>query len=111
VGRFGMAMFAVFFAAHIWRHANQVLLLGFDQEKWVARVIVIEAACVFAVFWFMLHAHTHLDFVYAGVATTIAVVTGWAFPKRFRTLLHEVDTEDSIESHESTGLDQRTTPV
>ena len=94
-----MAMFAVFFAAHIWRHANQVLLLGFDQEKWVARVIV------------MLHAHTHLDFVYAGVATTIAVVTGWAFPKRFRTLLHEVDTEDSIESHESTGLDQRTTPV
>ncbi|NNE91337.1 MAG: lipopolysaccharide biosynthesis protein [Verrucomicrobiales bacterium] len=108
--RVGMIGFACFFAAHLWRHGNQILLLGFDREKSVARVLLVEGAVVLAVAWSILHFGGTLSTVYFGGAAAILLVTGWNFPLRFRGLIRQ---ESEPEDHpiESTGLVRNTDPV
>lgn len=88
IGRYGMITFALFFAAHIWRHANQVIVIGFDQENWVARVIALESTIVLTVIVTLLATGCGLSEVYLGIACTIVAITGWALPMRFHRLLN-----------------------
>jgi O-antigen/teichoic acid export membrane protein len=91
IGGLGMLMFGAFFAIHVWRHANQMLLLSFEQQHWVALITTIEATMVLAVIWALFHGHGTLDQVYMGVSLVIVAISGWLFPTRLKSQLQQLN--------------------
>ena len=82
--RMALTAFALYFAAHIWRHMNQILALGVGPVLPVAWVAVAEAAFLLAATATALLKTDNISVVYFTMAASIMLFSGWLFPLLFR---------------------------
>jgi len=80
----GLLAFSLYFAVHIWRHVNQVLVLGIGQVKSVAAMILLEGSLTLAAGSAVLFVTGRLALVYFTMAAVVIGVTGWGLPRLFR---------------------------
>lgn len=84
--------FSLYFTLHIWRHINQVLALGVGWVSQVAWTVVAEALMLLGLSTMILVTTRDLTIVYAAMAGTLALFSGWLFPlffKKGRTISQE----------------------
>jgi O-antigen/teichoic acid export membrane protein len=86
-----LAAFGAYFTLHLWRHVNQVLLLGLGDVNFAVRVVIAESLTVLAVVAFALANGIGLFGVYAAIAICLACITAWIYPLRFRQQLARLD--------------------
>jgi O-antigen/teichoic acid export membrane protein len=84
LSRPALAAFGAYFTLHLWRHVNQVLLLGLGDVGFAVRVVVAESLTVLAVVAFALANGIGLFGVYSAIAVCLACITAWIYPLRFR---------------------------
>lgn len=84
LGRSALAAFGAYFTLHLWRHVNQVLLLGIGDVSFAVRVVVLESLVVLSAVAFGLTHGMTLFGVYLTIAICLAVISTWVYPLRFR---------------------------
>ncbi|MEX2579709.1 MAG: hypothetical protein WD342_11680 [Verrucomicrobiales bacterium] len=82
--RLALAAFSLYFAAHIWRHMNQILALGVGPVPPVAWVTVAEAVFLVAAAATALLRTGEIAAVYFAMVAVIMLFSGWLFPMLFR---------------------------
>lgn len=82
--RIALLAFSCYFAAHIWRHMNQILALGVGPVPPVAWVAVAEAVFLVAATATALLQTGNIGVVYLAMTGTIVLFSGWLFPLLFR---------------------------
>ncbi|GAA5483900.1 hypothetical protein Hsar01_03134 [Haloferula sargassicola] len=83
-----MGAFALYFAAHTWRHLNHVLMIGTGQVRTLARVQLVETVLVAGGATAGLH-FGGVPLMMATMGATILLVTGWLLPSKVRRALGE----------------------
>ncbi len=101
ISRLTMAAFSAWFLLHIWRHVNQVLLLGIGKINTALWTIVIESALVIAMAGLTVFEGASLTRIYAISALCIALVTGWIFPMAFYRMLRgsRLESRGALPNH------------
>ncbi|MCB1229718.1 MAG: lipopolysaccharide biosynthesis protein [Verrucomicrobiae bacterium] len=84
LGRPTLAVFGAYFTLHLWRHVNQVLLLGIGEVNYAVKVVIVESLTVLAVATMALSHGATLFGVYSGIAVCLALLSAWLYPLRFR---------------------------
>ncbi len=92
-GMFGC--FALYFAAHVWRHTNHMLMIGTGQVNRLARIQAVESAVVVAVAAVALHLGG-IGAMLAAMGVTIACITGVLLPRHVAATLSEPDDEEPM---------------
>jgi O-antigen/teichoic acid export membrane protein len=87
-GRGVFACFAVFFAAHVWRHVNHWLMIGTGQVMRLARIQLIETLVLAVAAWFALRTGG-LGAMLIAMGATITLFTGLLLPRRVAAVLKE----------------------
>lgn len=82
--RWALAAFSLYISAHIWRHINQVLVLGIGQVTPVVAVVLAEGIFPLAAATTILFLHGHVSQLYAVMAASILLFSGWMLPRLFR---------------------------
>lgn len=80
VGRPVLAAFALYFAAHVWRHLNHSLMIGTGQVGRLARIQFVETAFVALAAWLALRAGG-VTAMLLTMAAVILLTTGWTLPR------------------------------
>ena len=83
VNRLTLLAFSAWFALHIWRQVNQVLILGLGKINLAFWTIVIESLLVLALAGVSIYGSASLAMIYGMIAASIALVSGWVFPLAF----------------------------
>lgn len=83
VDRFVLAAFSGYFLLHLWRHMNQVLVLGMGMINQVVAVVVSEALVLVSFAAFALNRYGNLTSVYLVMGVCILLFTGWMLPMLF----------------------------
>ena len=103
-GRGLIGCFAVYFAAHVWRHVNHMLMIGTGQVVRLARIQIIETAVLAVAAWFALHAGG-IGAMLLAMGATIACFTGLFLPRRVAEVLAEAKIRQGRFSEASGGVD------
>lgn len=82
--RWALAAFSFYMAAHIWRHINQVLVLGIGLVTPVVTVVLAEGFFLLATATMILLFDGHVTHLYAVMAASILLFSGWMLPRLFR---------------------------
>lgn len=82
--RIALLAFAAYFVIHVWRHTNQTLALGVGAISPVAKVVVAEAVFLITCTSYALYHDEGITTLYLGMAASIALFSGWMFPRIFR---------------------------
>ncbi|MBL9155216.1 MAG: oligosaccharide flippase family protein [Verrucomicrobiales bacterium] len=102
LGPAALGAFGAYFTLHLWRHVNQVLLLGLGDVDFAVRVVVAESLLVLTVAWVGLANGVGLFGIYLGIATCLAAVTAWIYPMRFARQIAAADAAASTPSSPTT---------
>ncbi|MDF1826145.1 MAG: lipopolysaccharide biosynthesis protein [Verrucomicrobiales bacterium] len=98
-----LAAFAVYFILHLWRHMNQILVLGMGMINQVVCVVIAESLVLVSFTTMILNETANLTMIYLTMATSIALFTGWMLPMIFVSGLRSTKDRPGIEDAE--GLD------
>lgn len=82
--RWALAGFAFYTAAHLWRHINQVLALGIGLVNPVVAVVLAEGIFLLTAATGILLYDGHISHLYAVMAVSILLFSGWMLPRLFR---------------------------
>ncbi len=93
-----LAVFGAYFTLHLWRHVNQVLLLGIGEVDFAVRVVIAESLAVLAVVAWGLNHGVGLFGVYASIALCLAAISAWLYPIRFARSMKRWEASLSSES-------------
>lgn len=80
ISRAALATFSAYFFLHIWRHVNQVVVLGLGLIDACVKTLVAEASISLALVAFVLWTGGNLATVYGVLALCLLGATGWIFP-------------------------------
>jgi len=83
-----IACFALYFAAHVWRHVNHMLMIGTGQVTRLARIQAVESTLVILVAWGALR-FGGTGAMLAAMGAVIACVTGVLLPRHVAAALAE----------------------
>ncbi len=86
-GRGILACFALYFAAHVWRHLNHSLMIATGQVLRLARIQLVETAVLAVLAWLVL-GHGGLGPMLVAMGLTILGITGWTLPRLVWSRLH-----------------------
>ncbi len=81
--RLTLVGFSAWFMIHIWRHVNQVLLLGIGKINLAFWTIIVESSLVLVLVSVTIYGGEDLAMIYGMAAAGIALVSGWIFPLMF----------------------------
>lgn len=84
LGRPALAAFGAYFTLHLWRHVNQVLLLGLGDVTFAVRVVAVESFAVLLAAGLVLAQGTGPGGLYLAIALCLGAVSAWIYPWRFR---------------------------
>jgi O-antigen/teichoic acid export membrane protein len=102
--RLTIACFALYFAAHVWRHTHHMLMIGTGQVNRLAKIQAFESALVIAVAWTALR-FGGVGAMLAAMGATIACVTGIWLPRHVAAALAGPDDSETKISATPTGGD------
>lgn len=98
LGRPTLAVFGAYFTLHLWRHVNQVLLLGIGEVNFAVRVVIVESLAVLLVTVWGLNQGVGLLGVYSGIAICLAALSAWLYPIRFARSMKRWENELAADS-------------
>ncbi|MEM6280439.1 MAG: hypothetical protein AAF733_13235, partial [Verrucomicrobiota bacterium] len=104
VDRAILAAFSAYFLLHLWRHMNQVLVLGMGRINQVVAVVVAEALVLVSFATLALNRTGDLSIVYLVLSGAILLFTGWMLPLLFVNGLRA--SEEQPIPAESTKMDE-----
>ncbi|MEM6915586.1 MAG: hypothetical protein AAF491_03375, partial [Verrucomicrobiota bacterium] len=104
VDRVVLAAFSAYFLLHLWRHMNQVLVLGMGRINQVVAVVVAEALVLVSFATLALNRTGDLSIVYLVLSGAILLFTGWMLPLLFVNGLRA--SEEQPMPVESTEMDE-----
>jgi len=82
--RWALAAFSIYITAHLWRHINQVLVLGLGLVDPVVTVVISEGLFLLAAAAAILFFDGQVSHLYAVMAASILLFSGWMLPMIFR---------------------------
>jgi len=100
IDRATLAAFSAYFLLHLWRHMNQILVLGMGLINQVVCVVIAEALVLISFTTFVLNKTSDLTLVYLTMAGTILLFTGWMLPMLFVKGLRSSSAKKPIENAE-----------
>ena len=106
LNRLTLAAFSGWFLFHIWRHINQVLVLGVGEMNAASRTVIIESVLVVILAGSVLFSGGALAMIYGATAIGIASVSGWVYPLVFSRAIRKEAAESeqaAIPAIPSTG--------
>lgn len=101
IDRATLAAFAAYFIFHVWRHMNQILVLGMGMINQVVCVVIAEALVLISFTTMILNNTGDLTMVYLTMTISIALFTGWMLPMIFITSLRNSKNHEVISDPES----------
>ena len=100
IDRATLAAFSAYFLVHLWRHMNQILILGTGMINQVVCVVIAEALVLISFTTLTLTRTSDLTLVYLTMASTILLFTGWMLPMLFVSGMRSSKTKKSIANAE-----------
>ncbi|MEO0415403.1 MAG: hypothetical protein AAF226_10685, partial [Verrucomicrobiota bacterium] len=118
LSKLAVALFGVYFAMSVWRHVNQVLALGLNNNGRVALVVLAEFLAVVGLGYVIFRSGNSAEHVYAMISVVILITSAWMFPliyarsmKRARISNHHRDYKANESSATEAPLLQEQNPV
>lgn len=101
LNRATLAAFSAYFILHLWRHMNQILVLGMGMINQVVCAVVAEALFLISFTAHALNRTGDLTVIYLTMAGSILLFTGWLLPTLFLTGTRSSKPGRQIEDPES----------
>ena len=101
--RLGLAAFGAYFTLHLWRHVNQVFLLGLGEVNFAVRIVAVESLAVLTAAAVVLHLGIGLAGVYLAIAACLAGISAWIYPLKLRSHMRKLEDQAVREPKGETG--------
>lgn len=100
IDRAALAAFSAYFLLHLWRHMNQILVLGMGLINQVVCVVIAEALVLVSLTVFILNKTGDLTLIYLTMGGSILLFTGWMLPMLFLSGLRSSKSKEVIDNAE-----------